>query len=201
MTPGTPGTPPSLQEQSAMTRDTPCTPPSLQEQSAQCLRVHLAPRPTYRIRELNASGIPGTPSVSFSQLLMLFWPAKSLGRRDGKKVEGEERTLRNVNSLRGEQQGSSMVREHLSVILGLGEECRCLGRMRERIFRLGDGRTSWTRDTMKSVNNFTLGSFCTAASLTAVCLTKGDTFNSTRPNNVFDETFSTTYSGCQRIRS
>lgn len=53
----------------------------------------------------------------------------------------------------------------------------------------------------ESVNNFTQGSFCTPASLAAACLTKGDTFNSTRPNNVFDETFSTTYSGCQRIRS
>lgn len=35
-----------------------------------------------------------------------------------------------------------MVREHLSVILGLREECRCLGPMRERLFRLGGGRTS-----------------------------------------------------------
>lgn len=100
---------------------------------AQCLRVHLAPH----------------QSVSHKLLvLMLFWPAKGLGRRDGKKVEGEECALRNVNSLRGEQRGSSMVRDHLSVILGLREECRCLGRMRERIFRLGGGRTSWTRDTM-----------------------------------------------------
>lgn len=56
--------------------------------------------------------------------------ARGISEGDREKAKGQEPVLRNVNSLWGAVQGSSLVRKHLSVILGLREECRCLGGMR-----------------------------------------------------------------------
>lgn len=56
--------------------------------------------------------------------------ARGISGGDREKAKGQEPVLRNVNSLWGAVQGSSLVRKHLFVILGLREECRCLGGMR-----------------------------------------------------------------------
>lgn len=69
----------------------------------------------------------------FSQTVVvcdIVLTARGISGGDREKAKGQERVLRNVNSLWGAVQGSSLVRKHLSVILGLREECRCLGRMR-----------------------------------------------------------------------
>lgn len=117
----------------------------------QCLRVHLAPQ-----------------SVSQRLLyLMLFWPAKGMRRGYSEKAKGQEWALRNVNSLWEAVQGNSLVRKHLSVILGLREECRCLGGMRWRIFRFEGMEISWNRDSM-NLWTISLRVLCTSWSCRAV---------------------------------
>lgn len=111
--------------------------------SAVWTKGHTKDQPTGAERAMPL-GTPDTSSVSFSQTVA--FNAVLTHQKSGQE-RWEESGRRGAHpqtcqQFEGDQQGSSMAREHLSVILGLREECRCLGRMRERIFRLGDGRTS-----------------------------------------------------------